>query len=160
MASSVSNQVVIRTIRRGDARVIAAIDAAHTGVLKRAWWEDVVARHTRASAGGGARVGLVAVDPASDKVIGYLLAQVRAFEFGSEPCGWVFAVGVHQDHLRAQIATQLLARARTRFRELGVSIVRTMVRRDDVPVLTFFRSQGFAAGPYQELELKLPEVTP
>jgi hypothetical protein len=28
-----------------------------------------------------------------------------------------------------------------------------MVRRTDVPVLTFFRTNGFAAGPYVQLEL-------
>jgi len=31
--------------------------------------------------------------------------------------------------------------------------VRTMVRRNNVPVLTFFRTNGFAAGPYVQLEL-------
>jgi hypothetical protein len=28
-----------------------------------------------------------------------------------------------------------------------------MVRRNDVPVLTFFRTNGFAGGPYVQLEL-------
>ena len=33
-----------------------------------------------------------------------------------------------------------------------------MMRRNDVPVLSFFRSQGFAGGPYVQLELELPPL--
>lgn len=42
-----------------------------------------------------------------------------------------------------------------RFRDLGVSRVRTMVRRNDVPVLSFFRSSRFVGGPYVQLERDL-----
>ena len=34
--------------------------------------------------------------------------------------------------------------------------VRTMVRRDDIRVLRFFRNAGFAHGPYTELEMEVP----
>lgn len=147
-----TDTITVRAIRRGDARAIAAIDAAHTGVMKRAFWQQMVARHLRAPRPDSARVGLVAIGPGRAEVVGYLLGQVRAFEFGSEPCGWIFAVGVHPGSLRSGIASQLLARAKERFRELEIGLVRTMVRREDVPVLTFFRGQGFTAGPYVELE--------
>jgi hypothetical protein len=36
-----------------------------------------------------------------------------------------------------------------------VARVRTMVRRADVPVLSFFRSNGFFAGSFVQLELDL-----
>jgi ribosomal protein S18 acetylase RimI-like enzyme len=146
-------EVRLRPVRASDAPALAAIDRAHAGRGTRAWWEQVVARHVH---GGGGRVGLVAV--AERHVVGYVLGQVREFEFGSEPCGWIFAVGVHPDRLRAGVASRLFAGARERFAELGVGLVRTMVRRDDVPVLTFFRNQGFVAGPYVELELALPRA--
>jgi len=51
-----------------------------------------------------------------------------------------------------------VAEAARRFRELGVPRVRTMVRRADVPVLAFFRSSGFAGGPYVQLELDVVEA--
>lgn len=144
----------LRDVRPRDAAALAAIHAAHTGRNRRAWWEQVVERH---AGGGHGRVGLVAVE--GRRVVGYVLGQVREFEFGSEPCGWIFAVGVHPDRLRAGVATRLFDGARARFAQLGVALVRTMVRRDDVPVLTFFRNQGFVAGPYVELELTVPEAT-
>ena len=147
----------IRSIRSADAPAIAAIDACHTGDAKRRWWRDVIARHL--GKGASRRVGLVAVGP-RDRVVGYLFAQVRAFEFGSGECGWIYAVGVHPDRAREGVARALLAEARARLTERGVSVVRTMVRREDVPVLTFFRSQGFVAGPFVELELSLPAAAP
>lgn len=150
----------IRPIRPGDAAAVARIDAAHTGAAKLRFWRDVVARHARTGPRPGARVGLVATNDGADRVVGYLLGQVRAFEFGSEPCGWIFAVGVHPDHLHHGVASALFREARDRFAALGVTLLRTMVRREDVPVQTFFRNQGFAAGPYMELELSLsPEKT-
>ena len=144
--------VAVRRIRKDDAAAIAAIDAARGGPAERAWWDDTVARHARTGAAGADRVGLVAVDKPGGRVVGFLLAQVRAFEFGSEPCGWIYAVGVHPDRARGGTATRLFHEARRLLKERGVALVRTMVRRDDVPTLTFFRHCGFAAGPYVEME--------
>jgi ribosomal protein S18 acetylase RimI-like enzyme len=62
--------------------------------------------------------------------------------------------------LREGIAARLFEEACRRFARQGIGLVRTMVRRDDVGVLTFFRNQGFVAGPYVELELSIPEATP
>jgi len=158
MRADPTGAFAIRPIRREDAPALALIDAAHTGVSKPEWWDDVVERHVRKGAKGGARVGLVAVAGKPEKVVGYVLGQVRAFEFGSDPCGWIYAVGVSPARLREGIATRLLEEARKRFAEIGMKLIRTMVRRDDVPVLTVFRNEGFAAGPYVELELALTEV--
>jgi ribosomal protein S18 acetylase RimI-like enzyme len=147
----------IRDVELADAAAIVRIDTEHSGEAKPGWWEDLLARHTR-RAGASKRVGLVAVDGELG-VVGYLLGQVRAFEFGSEPCGWIFAVGVHPERLRSGVASALFETARARFASKGIRVLRTMVRRDDVPVLTFFRGRGFAGGPYVELELTLGEAT-
>ena len=42
-----------------------------------------------------------------------------------------------------------------RFKSVGVTTVRTMVRRDDKVNLSFFRGEGLAAGAYIELEKSL-----
>ncbi len=76
----------IRAVRNDDAAAIASIDAAHTGVLKRGWWREAVARHSGRRHSAGPRVGLVEVEGKTPRVVGYVLGQVRSFEFGSEPC--------------------------------------------------------------------------
>jgi ribosomal protein S18 acetylase RimI-like enzyme len=159
MTASAPAKVTVRAIRKEDAAAITRIDALHTGTAKRKWWDGVIARHLRKSASVGLRVGLVA-EGGRGKVVGFLFGQVRAFEFGSEPCGWIFAVGVHPDAARRGVAGLLLAEANARFLAARIPVVRTMVRNDDVPVLTFFRSQGFSAGPFVELELALAEERP
>ena len=142
--------VRIRTLQRRDLADVIRIDAIHTGAEQRSYWSRLF-REFLARARGRHRVALAAdIDGA---LVGFLLADVRAFEFGSEPCGWILEVGVDPKHARRGIASALLGDAVARLRAIGVSTVRTMVRRNDVPVLTFFRTNGFAGGPYVQLEL-------
>jgi ribosomal protein S18 acetylase RimI-like enzyme len=101
-----------------------------------------------------AAVAMVGVGPRG-RVAGYLAGDIRAWEFGSEPVGWIVALGVDPRFERHGLGGRLVEAAARRFATLGVKTVRTMVRRDDVPVLRFFRSRGFAGGPYLELELAI-----
>ena len=131
---------------------VVRIDAQHTGESKPDYWEVVFGRFLDARRD---RVGLAVED--GERAIGYLLGEVRAFEFGSEPCGWIFGVGVDPDRLRTGVAGLLLKEARRRFRAAGVVTVRTMVRRNDVPVLSFFRAHDFVGGSFTQLESNLEE---
>jgi ribosomal protein S18 acetylase RimI-like enzyme len=140
----------IRPIAARDLDAVVRLDALHTGDPKLAYWAQVFDDFL-----GGrtdrVRVGLVAEQGST--LAGFVLADVRAFEFGSEPCGWVLEIGVDPLFARQHVATRLLAEARRRLRQAGVTTIRTMVRRNNVPVLTFFRTNGFAGGPYVQLEL-------
>lgn len=140
----------IRRLTTADLPRVASIDAHHTGARKTAYWKRVF-RDFLAAPRRRVRVALAA--ELDGVLVGYLLGEVRAFEFGSEPCGWIFAVGVDPARLRAGVGSALLARACRAFRAARVGTLRTMVRRNDVPVLAFFRSSGFAGGSYVQLEL-------
>jgi ribosomal protein S18 acetylase RimI-like enzyme len=142
----------IRDLAPGDLAAVVRIDAHHTGARKPAYWSRVLERFF-SRGGNRMRVGLAAPGPRS--LSGYLLGEVRAFEFGSEPCGWIFAVGVAPSALHQGVASALLAEACRRFERAGVTTVRTMVRRTDVPVLAFFRASGFTGGPYVQLEVNV-----
>jgi ribosomal protein S18 acetylase RimI-like enzyme len=151
-ATAPARRVQVRDLKRSDLPAVVRLDARHTGRRKLAYWtavfDDFLGRGRPKS-----KVGLAAD---CGGFTGYLLGEVRAFEFGSEPCGWIFAVGVDPDRSRHGIASALLDAAGSRFRDAGVARVRTMVRRADVPVLSFFRSNGFFAGSFVQLELDLP----
>jgi len=131
---------------------VVRIDSLHSGASNRGYWESVFERFLDTSQ-RDRRVGLAAED--DGRTIGYLLGEVRAFEFGSEPCGWIFGVGVDPDQLRTGVAGQLVDEAKRRFRTAGVSTVRTMVRRTDIPVLSFFRTHDFVGGSFTQLEADL-----
>jgi len=146
-----AEQLRIRRLSSSDLSAVTRIDAHHTGQRKRSYWRGVLSEFLGRRRDGRARVGLAA--QAGRRVVGYLLGEVRAFEFGSEPCGWIFAVGVDPSVLRGGVGAALLREACRAFHRAGVARVRTMVRRSDVPVLAFFRSSGFAGGAYVQLEL-------
>ena len=141
------------TLRRlvpRDLAGVVRIDAVHAGARKPAYWK----RMFRNFAGPGARrgqVGLAAEE--HGRLVGFVLGETRAFEFGSERCGWILEIGVDPARARKGVGSALLAELCRRLQAPGVSTIRTMVRRNNVPVLTFFRTNGFAGGPYVQLEL-------
>ena len=146
----------VRDLREDDLADVIRIDALQTGERKPDYWESVFAEFL-VRGGNRLRVGLaVQVDA---RMAGYLLGEVRAFEFGSEACGWIFAVGVDPDQLRTGVGSQLLQEGCRRFAGAGVDRVRTMVRRNNVPVLSFFRANRFVAGSFVQLELDLEDGT-
>ncbi|HET6372312.1 MAG TPA: GNAT family N-acetyltransferase [Candidatus Polarisedimenticolia bacterium] len=151
-ATTAGVDVTIRGLKSSDLSDLVRIDAQHTGRRKPAWWSAAVRRNLSVRR-GRVRVGIVA--DRDGVVVGYLLGEGRAFEFGSEPCGWIFAVGVDRACEREGIASRLLEEACRRFAAAKLGRVRTMVRRDDVPVLSFFRANRFVGGSFVQLEREL-----
>jgi ribosomal protein S18 acetylase RimI-like enzyme len=140
----------IRDLKRPDLNDVVRIDAIHTGAEQRRYWKRLFYEFLGPSP---ARTRIALAAEVDGKVGGFIFADERAFEFGSEPCGWILEVGVDPVYARRGIASAMLAEAVRRLRQAGVATVRTMVRRNHVPVLTFFRTNGFAGGPYVQLEL-------
>ncbi len=145
-----SGTLIIRPARTEDAQAIADIDAMHTGAHKVAHWEALITQchDARGSA-------LVATE--EGRAVGYVLGEVRAWEFGSPPSGWIYAIGVHPQEQGAGIGAQLFDAACAALQRVHpkLTAIRTMVRRDDVALLRYFRSVGFTAGPFVELEVSL-----
>ena len=145
----------LERIRREDRDAIVEIDAIHTGVAKHDYWYERLAPLLAAEGDTGPALGFIA--RSGSEVIGFILAEGRAWEFGSPLCGWIVAIGVRPEHARRGIAFALCQEVCSHFKSLGISSVRTMVRKDDVNVLSFFRGSGFRAGPFIELEVGLQE---
>ena len=143
----------IRKTAPDDTSAISDIDAIHTGECKPEYWQNRLKPLFQKTDGEDFALGFVATD--SGRVIGYILAEGRAWEFGSPLCGWIVAIGVHPDFGRRGVALALCRQVCLKFKEMNIFTVRTMVRKDDVNVLSFFRASGFRAGPFIELELEM-----
>lgn len=91
------------------------------------------------------------------KFIGFIIGEVRAWEFGSPPCGWIFALGVDPDVRLGGVASRLFESICGKFSEIGVDMVRTMLPVDDHLNMSFFRSQGMKGGPFIQLEKHLTD---
>ena len=140
----------IRPARRADLPQVVAIDARITGLPKRAYWTGIQRRY-----GGRAPQRFFFVAEAGGRVEGYVVGEVRDWEFGSPPCGWVFGIGVRPGARLAGTGTALLEAICDAFRRCGVDKVRTLLARDNALVLAFFRSQGMMAAPVIPLERDL-----
>jgi ribosomal protein S18 acetylase RimI-like enzyme len=142
--------IAIRHVRRADLDPIVALDARVTGVQKRDYWRNVYRRYGE---GSSERQFLVA--ESAGEVVGFVIGEVRDWEFGSPRCGWVFAIDVSPEARQNGTGAQLLEAVCAGFRRAGVRKVRTMLNRDNTLVLSFFRSQGMMAGPFIPLEMDL-----
>ncbi len=148
-----SRHVVVRAARRADLEAVIGIDALVTGIEKRAYWRKLFRRYGEPDEPG--RQFLVA--ERAGQVVGFVIGEVRDWEFGEPPCGWVFAIDVHPQARQTGTGTRLLDAACAGFRRAGVRSVRTILDRDNTLVLSFFRSQGMTSGPFIPLEMPLDE---
>jgi GNAT superfamily N-acetyltransferase len=133
-----------------DYRAVVALDAANTGMAKPQYWRDLFADYGRRR---NSRFFLVAEE--AGRLVGFAVGEVRAWEFGSVPCGWVLAIEIDPKARLRRIGTLLIEALALRFRNAGVRRLRTMLARDDLLNLRFFRSQGMMAGPFIQLEKEL-----
>lgn len=149
--SAAALPIEVRAVRRGDLDSVIDLDATVTGLEKRKYWLSVYRRY-----GSGERGGqhfLVALRGA--RVVGFIIGEVRDWEFGSAPCGWVFAIDVDPREREDGVGTLLLHAIGARFADAGVRKLRTIVARENTLILSFFRSQGMMAGPLVALETDL-----
>lgn len=151
--ASATSPIAIRKVRQADLEAVIALDAQATGIEKRDYWRTLYRRY-----GGPAadeRQFLVATRGAD--VVGYVIGEVRDWEFGSPPCGWVFAINVRPDARQSGVGTRMLEVVCAGFREAGTRTVRTILARENTLILSFFRSQGMMTGPFIPLEMTLED---
>ena len=146
----------VRRVAKTDIPQVIALDERVTGLAKSAYWHDVFERFGQR--GLHERFFLVAEAAEAEpdpRMLGFIVGEVRAWEFGSEPCGWVLALSVEPRARLHGIGQALFEAISTEFKQAGVDKMRTMVARDNRLHLLFFRSEGMMAGPYIQLEKEI-----
>jgi len=143
--------VRVRPAESGDLAAVIALDAAVTGIEKTDYWYEVFQRYGVR----GARQRFFLVAEAAGAIQGFIVGEVRDWEFGSPPCGWVFGLNVRPEARLGGVGTRLLEAICDGFRRAGVAKVRTLLARENTLVLSFFRSQGMMAAPFIPLEMDL-----
>jgi len=148
--------VSVRRVQPGDIADVIALDERVTGLAKPDYWHDVFARYGERRP--NERFFLVAERgnaKSRRSILGFIIGEVRAWEFGSTPCGWVFALSVEPRARLHGLGQALFEAISAEFAKAGVDKMRTMVARDNRLHLMFFRSEGMMAGPYIQLEKEL-----
>ncbi len=156
--SSEARQITIRSVDEADLPHVVTLDERVTGIVKPDYWQDVFERYAKRRT--DERFFLVAEAANEGKevpLLGYIVGEVRAWEFGSSPCGWVFAFSVEPDTRLQGIGEKLFDAMSRQFKQAGIEKMRTMVARQNQLHMMFFRSEGMIAGPYLQLEKDLDE---
>lgn len=146
----------VRRVRVVDIPQIVALDARITKLAKPDYWNDVFSRYGKRRP--RERFFLVAeslAEQSGPRVVGFIIGEIRAWEFGSTPCGWIFALSVEPEMRLRNIGTALFEAIAGEFKKVGISKMRTMVASDARLPLLFFRGEGMMAGPYIQLEKDL-----
>jgi ribosomal protein S18 acetylase RimI-like enzyme len=143
----------IRQAQAADLTSVIALDQRVTGLAKPEYWREMFDQYGQQRPSN--RFFLVAESQDVTRVLGFIVGEVRAWEFGSAPCGWVLALSVEPESRLHGIGETLFQSISREFKAAGVSKMRTMVARDNRLHLLFFRGEGMIAGPYIQLEKDL-----
>jgi ribosomal protein S18 acetylase RimI-like enzyme len=144
-------QISIRNAIASDLDAVITLDQWAPQEEKPDYWSSVFDHYVRRDKSD--RLFLVA--ESGSRVVGFIIGEVRAWEFGSPPCGWVFALAVSPECRQTGIGQQMFEEISNRLKQAGVTTVRTMVDRDDKLTLSFFRGLGLCTGKYLELEKQI-----
>lgn len=143
--------ISIRNAIPSDLEVVISLDELDTKDEKPAYWSSVFDHYVNRDK----KDRLFLVAESNNKVVGFIIGEVRAWEFGSPPCGWVFALSVASSAREMGVGRRMFDELSSRLKQSGVSMVRTMVDIDNKLTLSFFRGLGLRTGRYIELEKRL-----
>ncbi len=140
----------IRPLDELDITGIARIDEKISGIYRPEIWETRVMYYMRRDPGASQ------VAEAGGKVLGFMLGDLRAGEFGlDEPSGWIERFGIDPDSRGKDLGRKLFEAIRAHFVAEGATSVRTLVDTTDGGVAGFLKALGFTPAPLQALEMRL-----
>ena len=148
--SEITTAARIRPLDELDISGIVRIDEKISGIYRPEVWETRVMYYTRRDPGASQ------VAEFGGKVVGFMLGDLRAGEFGlEEPSGWIERFGIDPDHRGHDLGRRMFDVIRAHFVAEGARSVRTLVDTTDAGVAGFLKAIGFTPAPLQALEIRL-----
>jgi ribosomal protein S18 acetylase RimI-like enzyme len=143
--------VRIRPLDELDIGAIVRIDERITGIYRPEVWEQRVGYYLRRDPDASQ------VAEADGRVVGFMLGDVRAGEFGlEEPSGWIERFGIDPDYRGRDLGKGLFEAILRHFGARGARTVRTLVDQNDTRVAGFLGALGFTPSGLQALEIQIP----
>ena len=138
--------VTVRRMRTQDAEAVLRIDEKITGRPHEAQWESKIIEHLSNNPLG------CLVAEVGGKVVGFILGDIRGWEFAIPKSGWIEIVGVDPAYHGKGVARALIEKLHVYFRNHNVERVMTMVNWNDGGLVSFFRALGFERSEFIILE--------
>ena len=145
----------VRPLDELDIGAIVEIDERITGIYRPDVWERRVGYYLRRDPEASQ------VAEVDGRVVGFMLGDVRAGEFGlEEPSGWIERFGIDPKYRGRELGKRMFEALTAHFRACGASTVRTLADPSEAGVAGFLEALGFVPAPLKALEIKLAESTP
>ncbi len=138
--------LTVRRMRVQDAEGVLRIDEKITGSPHEAQWESKIIDHL-----GRNPLGCLVAEE-EGRIVGFILGDIRGWEFGIPKSGWIEIVGVDPEHQGKGVARALIEKLHLYFRNHNVERVMTMVNWNDGGLVSFFRALGFSRSEFIILE--------
>lgn len=130
--------VKVRSLDTVDIGDVVAIDEKISGEYRPDVWDRRIAYYLRRDPDAALVAEL------EGRVVGFMLGEVRAGEFGlEEPTGWIEVLGVDPEVRGKAVGRRLAEAMLAHFRTMDAVKVRTLVDDDMPDIAGFFRSLGF-----------------
>ena len=129
--------ITVRRMRTQDAEAVLQINEKITGTPHEVQWESKIIDHLSSHPLG------CLVAEAGGKVVGFILGDIRGWEFAIPKSGWIEIVGVDPEYHKRGVARALIEKLHVYFRNHNVERVMTMVNWNDGGLVSFFRTLGF-----------------
>lgn len=136
----------IRRMTARDTESVLRINAAITGRPPEAQWESRIIDYVTRNP-----LGCLVAEEAGT-VVGFVIGDIRGWEFAIPKSGWIEIVGVDPKCQGRGVARLLIEKLHVFFRNQNVERVMTMVNWNDGGLVGFFRSLGFERSEFIVLE--------
>jgi len=142
-------EIKLRKIRIEDVSEIIAIQESILQKRVSKKWVQMVRDHLKKKG----EIGFVALK--DNRIIGFIIGEIKGEGFGLENSGWIQVVGVHPRHMGIGIGRALAEKLFDFFKKEGIRDIHTSVRWDAGDMLSFFKAIGFDRSPFINLRKHL-----
>jgi len=142
------NNIRIRNMTKGDIKAACRIQEEITKKKVSKSWRLKLEAHLKKNR----NECLVAI--VDNIVVGFVIGEIRALEFGLEKSGWILTVGIDPDFMGKGVGKKLGLKLLSHLKKVGINQVYTAVQWDSSDLLAFFKSIGFKRSDFINLEYK------
>lgn len=141
----------IRPLTVRDIDKIMKIDEKIMGKPHESFWESKVAAYLEREPGA-----CIAAE-VSGTLVGFILGDIRGWEFALPLSGWIEVIGVDKEFQGKGVGKALINALIEYFRQNNIKHIQTMISWDDGDIIDYLRSMGFERGGYINLVKSLKD---
>jgi len=142
-------EIKIRNLSRQDIESVVKIDEQITGRPHEAYWTGKISKYL------SSEPGACLAAESGGKVVGFILGDIRGWEYAIPVCGWLDILGVDIEYQGMGVGKMLIDALFAYFKSSGIENVVTMVNWNEEDLIDYFRANGFERGEYINMIRKL-----